>query len=535
MKKKARFMSLLVTMLILISALSFPLIQADTTYVIQNPGNLSGYGEHVNEQYRIFVTGYIGSTIWGTGIYTADSALATAAVHAGYLDDGQSGILTVTILDQQTSYAGSTQNGVTSRDYGTWGLSYRIDSCVLSATAIPPSGTVIADPGYLKYNDYPDYTVLQISLVGSLDGSVWGTRVYTDDSDLSTAAVHAGILDVGESAIVPVTILPAQDSYSGTFSNGVTSANYGSWGGSYSFGTASAPATPTPTPTPIPTPTSTPAPTSGTVNDPGNLVEYRGQNNTQLQIRLVGSLSGTVWGTDVYTDDSALAVAAVHAGLLKVGQSGTVKVTILPQENSYTGSARNGVTSLNYGYWHGSYRFDSVSNLSAVPAVYTPDENIIETFESGVRLAWSEASGLGYRIFRSTSPNELGISVTDFFLTSTSYADVNVEPDTTYYYTVKPVLAEADPYSGTEELLGDAIATYSIRTSSFTYEPGSFKNFMILKLDNPYLTINGISQEIDPGKGTAPMILSGRTVVPIRAIVEGMGGTIQWEDRKSVV
>lgn len=54
-------------------------------------------------------------------------------------------------------------------------------------------------------------------------------------------------------------------------------------------------------------------------------------------------------------------------------------------------------------------------------------------------MSWPDNGVLGYRIFRSASEAELGISVTDFYITSMTYADVNVEPDTTYYYIVKTV------------------------------------------------------------------------------------------------
>jgi len=57
------------------------------------------------------------------------------------------------------------------------------------------------------------------------------------------------------------------------------------------------------------------------------------------------------------------------------------------------------------------------------------------------------------------------------------------------------------------------------------------KTIIELKPDNPTMTVNGVSQEIDPGRGTKPVIIPewGRTVVPIRAIVEALGGTIGWE------
>ena len=170
----------------------------------------------------------------------------------------------------------------------------------------------------------------------------------------------------------------------------------------------------------------------------------------------------------------------------------------------------------------------------AAPAPTTPagiSETNAEAFESGARIMWNPVSNcLGYRLYRSTSPDELGISVTDFYITSTSYADVNVEPNTTYYYTVKPVLAEAKPFEGIDEKLGDPIATFTVTTGSQIYKPGSFKHFILLKLDSPYMSVDGVQKEVDPGRGTAPVTISGRTMVPIRAIVEAMGGTADWDN-----
>jgi len=61
--------------------------------------------------------------------------------------------------------------------------------------------------------------------------------------------------------------------------------------------------------------------------------------------------------------------------------------------------------------------------------------------------------------------------------------------------------------------------------------------FIILHPDNPYMTVNGVSQEIDPGRGTKPVIIPewSRTVVPIRAIVEALGGTIGWDETERKV
>ncbi len=66
---------------------------------------------------------------------------------------------------------------------------------------------------------------------------------------------------------------------------------------------------------------------------------------------------GAVWGTDTYTLDSALALAAVHAGLLKPGQTGVVRVKILGPQLAFQGSTRNNVTSQGYGPYNGAFQF----------------------------------------------------------------------------------------------------------------------------------------------------------------------------------
>jgi hypothetical protein len=93
--------------------------------------------------------------------------------------------------------------------------------------------------------------------------------------------------------------------------------------------------------------------------NPGNLAEYRDKTYQSFYFQVTGAASGTIWGSgSVYTDDSALATAAVHAGALKDGESGIVHVTVLPGYDHYDGATSNGVTSQSYAQWQGSYRVD---------------------------------------------------------------------------------------------------------------------------------------------------------------------------------
>ncbi|MEM6427470.1 MAG: LCCL domain-containing protein [Cyanobacteria bacterium P01_D01_bin.128] len=86
--------------------------------------------------------------------------------------------------------------------------------------------------------------------------------------------------------------------------------------------------------------------------------EYQGQVGRQIRYSCIpnGSLS-SVWGTDIYTDDSSICSAAVHAGLINQSQGGNVIIEIAPGEIAYEGTTRNGVTSTEWGRWDGSFVF----------------------------------------------------------------------------------------------------------------------------------------------------------------------------------
>jgi len=65
--------------------------------------------------------------------------------------------------------------------------------------------------------------------------------------------------------------------------------------------------------------------------------------------RITGATEGQIWGTDIYTRDSSLGVAAVHAGLLKPDEAAVLRVTVVKPMPTYPGSTRNGVTTSDYG------------------------------------------------------------------------------------------------------------------------------------------------------------------------------------------
>jgi hypothetical protein len=88
---------------------------------------------------------------------------------------------------------------------------------------------------------------------------------------------------------------------------------------------------------------------------PSNLVNYRGNNGQTYTFSVTGSLSGSVYGTNIYTDDSYLAAAAVHAGFVQPNVTTIITVQILAGQSSYTSTTQHGITSIGYGSWPGSY------------------------------------------------------------------------------------------------------------------------------------------------------------------------------------
>lgn len=179
---------------------------------------------------------------------------------------------------------------------------------------------------------------------------VWGTDTYTDDSSVCGAAVHAGVLSAS-GGTVTVEIVGGQSSYASSTRNGVTSTQYGEWSGSFRVVGSKAAAPPQAPPPPA----AAPATSIGWTDSATNL---RGQNGSRFRFQCpAGDPSGgrAVWGTGVYTDDSGICAAAVHAGAIS-RSGGTVTIEILAGQSSYTASSQNGVSTSNYGAWSGSFR-----------------------------------------------------------------------------------------------------------------------------------------------------------------------------------
>jgi hypothetical protein len=93
---------------------------------------------------------------------------------------------------------------------------------------------------------------------------------------------------------------------------------------------------------------------------PTTMIDLCDRVGAVYYFRVTGDTNGPLWGTDVYTGDSALAVAAVHAGLVRPGSAAILRVTVEQPLKAYPGSSRHGVTSHDFGPFGTAYRLSAV-------------------------------------------------------------------------------------------------------------------------------------------------------------------------------
>lgn len=62
-----------------------------------------------------------------------------------------------------------------------------------------------------------------------------------------------------------------------------------------------------------------------------------------------------IYGSDIYTDDSSICTAAVHAGLISLKRGGVVSIEIRPGRATYGSTTRHGIKSINFGQYGRSF------------------------------------------------------------------------------------------------------------------------------------------------------------------------------------
>lgn len=159
--------------------------------------------------------------------------------------------------------------------------------------------------------------------------------------------------------------------------------------------------------------------------------------------------------------------------------------------------------------------------LENIPGAIT-DNKVSLKAEAGVgfvKLDWNQITDnrgvSGYNIYKAlsagTQPGQPAASTTVNQLT---YIDTDVKNGATYYYIVKPVFKDQ---------------TTGIPSNEVSVSPREAAGTIQLTINNPVMSGNGVTKQIDQGYSTAPVIKDGRTFLPIRAVISEMGGNIEWD------
>jgi hypothetical protein len=179
---------------------------------------------------------------------------------------------------------------------------------------------------------------------GGAARSVWGSDIYTADSSICTAGVHSGLISYEQGGTVTIELRPGRTIYGCSERNGVTTSPYGSYQHSFVFKTPNTEAVVREAEDQTPV----------LWNTSASMVSFETGKTFKFKCPSGGKESA-VWGTDIYTLDSSICNAAVHAGKLALESGGPVTIELRPGESAYKGTARNGIKSNDYGQYGSSF------------------------------------------------------------------------------------------------------------------------------------------------------------------------------------
>jgi hypothetical protein len=321
------------------------LLQISYFRPLPGPESVYHLQQYVGSSFYFLIKGDDSGSIWGTDVYTSESQLAAAAVHAGLLKPGQTDVVKVTILPQQSSYRGSMRNGITSKASGSFPTSYKMEAVSDNDKYMEKEEKQAgwaAMPGRRIGIEYPQFSPdrplpnpdapLPASLLAGLPGEA---RKLVDAVETESESVRKDankLISVLQKNLAKA-LKVVQDRYTrdAKLDEAVAVRDY-----IRDF----------------------PLFAGNLLADPGTLNNLNVKNGNVLYFLIFGSTNGTVWGTDIYTTDSTLAAVAVHAGIVKPGETRAVKVTILPGRETYQGSMRNGVNSSPWQSFPASFKIE---------------------------------------------------------------------------------------------------------------------------------------------------------------------------------
>jgi len=164
------------------------------------------------------------------------------------------------------------------------------------------------------------------------------------------------------------------------------------------------------------------------------------------------------------------------------------------------------------------YKSTDVQNYTASGLIGTmPDTNstsikTIEMVNGEVKLSFKLYNGQEYDILRSFNGGKYE-KINSFPLNSPDFVDKDISKGYTYYYF-------AVVYDSEGKAAGN-FGPYKVIVSEST---ASAQKKIVLQLDNQNASANGVQHKLD----VKPYLKDGRTMVPLRFIIEALGAKVDW-------
>ncbi len=186
--------------------------------------DMTAYSEtDIGKIYKMTITG-AGGGGWGTDIYTNDSYIPAMAVHAGVITIGQTKEVYIKVVEGKNNYPGSTRNGITTSEWGAWGLSYQFVNEPSSYKATISAGQ--AEFSYVNISNGTTTLYIDLTRFGNTQPSTISKVKILDVYDgpvtyQQTSAYWAHY-------IVPSSLPKVTDGTS-AFAANIRNANYNNW------------------------------------------------------------------------------------------------------------------------------------------------------------------------------------------------------------------------------------------------------------------------------------------------------------------
>ena len=148
-----------------------------------------------------------------------------------------------------------------------------------------------------------------------------------------------------------------------------------------------------------------------------------------------------------------------------------------------------------------------------------PIVSAISSSSDSITLSWQPVDGATeYQLFEYFT--DTGFVQMLETTNETSITISGLETGSTHSYIVQPV--------SYREIADNVSAENSVTVTCGQNLSETSETVIEMQIGSPTMLVNGETKNIDDG-GTAPVIINDRTLLPVRAVVEAMGGTVEWD------